>query len=149
MPCGTISFQDTLEGHYLKNHVIHNVTVSSLEDVCEIRCALTRYCVSYNLGPEIPAGRVCELSGSDHIKDPQDLVEREGFSYRATKVRSIYIYMYVGRSAKMMFRILWICANLMFENFLQVVFFTFMNKFVNLVKTNFNKPVSFRILPRY
>ena len=86
MPCGQVRFHDAVEGFYLKNHVIRNVTIPSSEETCQIRCVTTRYCVSYNLGPQLVNGRLCELSDSDHIKNPQDLIPRERFIYRSTKV---------------------------------------------------------------
>ena len=43
-------------------------------------------CESYNFGPNEEGDHVCELSDSDGVRDPDDLVTRQDFLYRATKV---------------------------------------------------------------
>ena len=44
-------------------------------------------CVSYNIGPPIKDQVLCQLSDSDHIQHPKDLVTQEGFVYRNSEVR--------------------------------------------------------------
>ena len=56
---------------------------------CEIECFLEMKCESYNLGPQVENGdHVCELSNSDAIRDPPDLMTNQGFIYRGTKVEA-------------------------------------------------------------
>lgn len=56
---------------------------------CEIECFLEMKCESYNLGPQVENGdHVCELSNSDAIIDPPDLMTNQGFIYRGTKVEA-------------------------------------------------------------
>ena len=69
----------------LTNHVISTVTVKSAE-VCKIQCFIEIKCESYNFGPKEDNGHVCELSDSDSIRDPLDLITREGFSFVETQV---------------------------------------------------------------
>ena len=58
-------------------------------DNCEIECFLEMKCESYNLGPQLESGdHVCELSNSDALRDPLDLMTNQGFIYRRTKVEA-------------------------------------------------------------
>ena len=70
----------------LINHVISTPAVTS-EEVCKIRCFIEAKCESYNFGPKEGGGHVCELSDSDAIRDPLDLVTKQGFLYAETQVR--------------------------------------------------------------
>ena len=54
---------------------------------CRGRCTLNDKCVSYNVGPPIKDQVLCQLSDSDHIQHPEDLVTREGFVYQNSEVR--------------------------------------------------------------
>ena len=46
-------------------------------------------CESYNLGPQLEnEDHVCELSKSDAIRDPLDLMTNQGFINRGTKVEA-------------------------------------------------------------
>ena len=54
---------------------------------CRGRCTLNDKCVSYNIGPPIKDQVLCQLSDSDHIQHPEDLVTREGFVYQNSEVR--------------------------------------------------------------
>ena len=42
--------------------------------------------MSYNLGPKEDNVQECELSRSDHLQNPQDLIARANFIYRGTEV---------------------------------------------------------------
>lgn len=58
-------------------------------DNCEIECFLEMKCESYNLGPQLESGdHVCELSNSDAIRDPLDLMTNQGFIYRGSEVEA-------------------------------------------------------------
>ena len=81
-------FVNPVANKALKNHVITSRKVTSVEN-CEIKCFLEMKCESYNLGPQLENGdHVCELSNSDAIRDPLDLMTNQGFSYRGTKVEA-------------------------------------------------------------
>lgn len=57
------------------------------EDVCQIRCFLEPNCLSYNVGPLGNIDKyLCEISDSNDILHPGDLVQRLGFTYQGTKV---------------------------------------------------------------
>lgn len=45
--------------------------------------------MSYNLGPKlVDDTHKCELSNSDHVLHPEDLVGRDGFVYQPFEVRA-------------------------------------------------------------
>ena len=69
----------------LVGHVIRKVQVHD-GDQCEIRCYSEVECLSYNLGPYQVNGHSCELSNSDHIRHPDDLVPMSGYVFRGTEV---------------------------------------------------------------
>lgn len=52
--------------------------------------------MSYNIGPPIKDQVSCQLSDSDHVQHPDDLVTREGFMYQSSEVR--YFNPYLSRS---------------------------------------------------
>lgn len=57
------------------------------EDVCQIRCFLEPNCLSYNVGLLGNIDKyLCEISDSNDILHPGDLVQRLGFTYQGTKV---------------------------------------------------------------
>lgn len=68
----------------LVGHVTKMVKVNNA-DQCEIRCYRELGCLSYNLGPYQGNGHVCELSNSDHLRHPDDLVITPGFIYGGTE----------------------------------------------------------------
>ena len=43
-------------------------------------------CVSVNIGPTIDHKVICELSNSDDIQHPEDLIARPGWTYGVTEV---------------------------------------------------------------
>ena len=69
----------------LIGHVFKTVQVET-GDQCEIRCYGDHQCLSVNLGPYQDYGHACELSKSDHVRHPDDLVPRPGYLYKGTKV---------------------------------------------------------------
>ena len=83
--CRELHFLDTIAGKALLGHVIKTVQVKT-GDQCEIACYGDLKCLSYNLGPYQVYGHQCELSKSDHIRHPADLVPRLGYTYRGTEV---------------------------------------------------------------
>ena len=85
-PCRDIHFSDPVHGYALKGHVIRFINVTN-EDWCQIKCYLEGSCMSYNLGPKKDNVQECELSRSDHLQNPQDLIARANFIYRGTEVR--------------------------------------------------------------
>ena len=68
--------------------MISTPTVTS-EEVCKIQCFIEVTCESYNFGPKEGGGHVCELSDSDSIRDPLDLIAKQGFLYIETQVQEI------------------------------------------------------------
>ena len=78
-------FVNQVEGKALINHVINTTEVTS-EEVCKIHCFMEARCESYNFGPRDSGGHVCELSDSDAIRDPLDLIIKQGFLYGETQV---------------------------------------------------------------
>ena len=74
-----------MQGKRLTKHVIRSIGVQSASG-CEIECFLEEFCVSYNLGPFQHGRHVCELSNSDAIRHPLDLVPDPAYNYRETVV---------------------------------------------------------------
>ena len=68
-------------------HVIISVLVND-NDECQLRCYIEPKCLSYNVGPHMVYGHECELSDSDHVQHPQDLVLMPGYTYIGTMVQS-------------------------------------------------------------
>ena len=86
--CRRLSFGSPFHNKALVNHVIKNITLGSgMRSSCRGRCILDDNCVSYNIGPPIKDQVLCQLSDSDHIQHPKDLVTQEGFVYRNSEVR--------------------------------------------------------------
>ena len=84
--CRTIKFLPPNDGHYLKAHVILNLTIGSTYRLCEHHCLMESECSSVNIGPRINNKIICELSNSDHFQHPEDLIRRPGWTYGATEV---------------------------------------------------------------
>ena len=70
--------------------MIKNLSIG-MHASCKNLCTLESNCVSFNLGSPINNRIVCELSDSDDTKHPEDLKPREGFVYRATEVRCVFL----------------------------------------------------------
>ena len=83
--CRQVHFLYPVDGKALVGHVIKTVQVKT-DDYCEIMCYGEHQCLSYNLGPLQNYGHACELSNSDHIRHPDDLVPMLGYIYRGTEV---------------------------------------------------------------
>ena len=88
--CRELQYLSSVADKALVGHVTRTVKVSNA-DHCEIMCYQELACLSYNLGPYQDNGHTCELSNSDHIRHPDDLVPMPGFIYRGTKVDDLMI----------------------------------------------------------
>lgn len=53
--------------------------------------------MSHNIGPPIKDQVSCQLSDSDHVQHPDDLVTREGFMYQSSEVRYFNPYLSSSR----------------------------------------------------
>ncbi|XP_031570608.1 neurogenic locus Notch protein-like, partial [Actinia tenebrosa] len=80
--CKGMTFKDTFEGKALKNHVIK--TEQATNDAhCESKCFIDDRCIAYSFGKDKDNQKqMCELSESDHVMHPDDLVDREDTIYR-------------------------------------------------------------------
>ena len=75
-----------MEGRVLVGHVLKGFEITS-PDVCEINCFVEADCVSFNVQAR-PAGKYwCELSDSDHVAHPDDLVYEVNTIYQPFLVR--------------------------------------------------------------
>ncbi|XP_032219216.1 uncharacterized protein LOC5518740 isoform X1 [Nematostella vectensis] len=77
--CKYVYWQPVKENHTLENHVIdqiQGVTRSS----CQARCFMNNLCRSYNYNTT-----PCQLSDSDHLEHPSDLVDKPGAVYLAAE----------------------------------------------------------------
>ena len=81
-------FLHHLSGKALVGHVIKTLQVKD-DDQCELKCYWEPQCVSYNLGPPQVIGHMCELSKSDHLRHPGDLVARPGYAYTGSEVYNV------------------------------------------------------------
>lgn len=86
--CRELHYLSHVADKALVGHVTRTVKVNN-GDQCEIRCYQALECLSYNLGPYQDYGHVCELSNSDHLRHPDDLVPMPGFIYRGTEVHDL------------------------------------------------------------
>lgn len=78
--------------------MIKNLTLTlGLRSSCRGQCTLEDNCVSYNIGPPIKDEVSCQLSDSDHVQHPDDLVTREGFMYQSSEVRYFNPYLSSSR----------------------------------------------------
>ena len=83
--CRHLQFFSPVAGKALVGHVFETMQVET-GDQCEIRCYRDHKCLSVNLGPYQVNGHVCELSKSDHVRNPDDLVPTPGYIYKGTEV---------------------------------------------------------------
>ena len=86
--CRQVHFLQRIADKALTGHVIKTIPVET-NDHCEIACFRDFMCLSYNIGPKQAGGHQCELSKSDHIRDPADLVPMAGYIYRPTEVHNV------------------------------------------------------------
>ena len=83
--CRILEFLPRDLGKALSGHVITTVQVETVAQ-CEVRCFQEPNCLSYNLGPYQTYEHTCELSNSDRVLHPNDLVPRPGYTYSGTEV---------------------------------------------------------------
>ena len=83
--CKAINMLSPVSSHALIGHAL-DISLVEREDMCQIQCALHRYCLSYNFGPPSKGKHVCELFNTDAIQQPHALVPLEGYTYQGTKV---------------------------------------------------------------
>ena len=93
--CRELLYQPPVTGKALVGHVITTVQVNNADE-CEIRCYGEPKCLSYNLGPYQAYGHDCEISNSDHVRHPDDLVPMPGYIYRGTKVHNTVTVAYLS-----------------------------------------------------
>ena len=84
-----LEFLPPLKGHILVNHVIRNITLERQES-CRVSCYLDNRCLSYNFGHLQDGSYICQLSDSDHIQHPNDLLKTTRFIHRRTEVTVLY-----------------------------------------------------------
>jgi len=80
-----MQFKEPVSHRTLVGHVIKSMMVTS-EIGCEAKCFAYNDCMSVNLGPLKHNKNLCELSSSDHDIHPEDLIKREGFTYKPVRV---------------------------------------------------------------
>lgn len=57
------------------------------EDICNVQCFIEPNSLSFNVGPVVNNDQyLCEISDSDGVLHPGDLVQRLGFAYQGTQV---------------------------------------------------------------
>ena len=55
--------------------------------MCQVRCYIEPSCLSFNVGPlENNDHFLCQISDSDEVLHPGDLVQRLGFTHQGTQV---------------------------------------------------------------
>ena len=81
-----LEYSGSMEGRTLVGHVFKGVELTS-PDVCEINCFLEADCVSFNVVHRDDGKYWCELSNSDHIAHPDDLVYGVNTNYQPYLVR--------------------------------------------------------------
>lgn len=85
--CRSLKFTSPVKGYALVGHVIKHLSIG-IHASCKNLCTMESQCVSINIGPPINGKVVFELSNSDDKSHSEDLKAKEGFTYRATQVRS-------------------------------------------------------------
>ena len=81
-----MEFSVSIASYTPLGHVFKRIEVTS-PDVCEINRFIEADCVSFNVGPLQDGKHWCELSDSDEIIHPKDLVYGNGMTYVSFKVR--------------------------------------------------------------
>ena len=89
-------YQQTTAGSWPLGNVSWKKTHESLDteirrincEKCQIQCFSQEKCVSYNCGKN-----TCELSSSDHVLRPTNLVSAEGMVYHASQVSKRWRWM--------------------------------------------------------
>jgi hypothetical protein len=86
-----MDFKVTFEGRTLTNHVFKTERATN-DAHCETQCFMDDRCISYSFGTLANGTKyMCELSDSDHIMHPEDLVYRPGVIYRSAQVRKTIV----------------------------------------------------------
>ncbi|XP_048578811.1 uncharacterized protein LOC116618550 [Nematostella vectensis] len=78
--CKIVRWYPASNETWLLNHVFKNLTRRN-EGACHAACLMNDSCRSYNFGHQL---QLCQLSNSDHVEHPGDLVPKENFMYRGT-----------------------------------------------------------------
>ncbi|XP_022804306.1 uncharacterized protein LOC111341579 [Stylophora pistillata] len=84
--CRQVHFLEAIADKALSGHVVKTIPVET-DGQCEVACYDDLMCLSYNIGPKQADRHQCELSKSDHIRDPGNLVPMAGYTYRPTENR--------------------------------------------------------------
>ncbi|XP_031557217.1 uncharacterized protein LOC116293862 [Actinia tenebrosa] len=82
--CRTLTFLSCMENMTFTGHVTSSFEDSEPESMCKVRCWMDDSCVSINLKPN-GSVMTCELSNTDHIGEPSDLVPIPGGKYCPVK----------------------------------------------------------------
>ena len=85
-----LEFKNSIDGRRLEGHVFKRIGITS-PDVWEVNCFIEADCMSFNVGPLQDGEHWCELSDSDHVIHPDDLVYASGMSYNPVVVRKTLI----------------------------------------------------------
>ena len=83
--CRQLKYSQPVQDRALTNHVIIKINTTR-EDICNIRCFIEPNCLSFNVGPLGDHQYLCEISDSDEVLNPEDLVQRMEFTYQGTEV---------------------------------------------------------------
>jgi hypothetical protein len=85
-----MTFKDTFEGKALNNHVFKTERATN-DAHCETMCFIDDRCISYSFGTITNKEKyMCELSDSDHVMHPEDLVDRPDTIYRRAQVIMLF-----------------------------------------------------------
>ena len=84
--CRQLEYSQPVQDRVLTNHVIIKINTTR-EDICNVMCFVEPNCLSFNVGPlDENHQYLCEISDSDEVLHPGDLVQRSGFTYQGTQV---------------------------------------------------------------
>ena len=87
--CRRVTYLPEVHGKRLTGHIIRSQMVRHGPD-CQVQCYVERFCLSYNLKQTPSNGlHACELSSSDAIRNPADLISHVEYSYTGTKVSAM------------------------------------------------------------
>jgi hypothetical protein len=84
--CKSMTFKETFLGKTFKNHTLKTERVID-DRHCKAKCFIDDRCIAYSFGTnEKQEANMCELSDSDHVMHPEDLVDRPDTIYRRAEV---------------------------------------------------------------
>ncbi|XP_048581467.1 adhesion G protein-coupled receptor L3 isoform X2 [Nematostella vectensis] len=89
--CKSVIWLPEVNGSSLLNHVILNITNKQSPDACQVECFMNDNCRSYNYDRKL---QLCQLSNSDHMEHPDDLLPREGLAYQGFEERRLFGELY-------------------------------------------------------